>query len=435
MNTIEKAKKGVQWTTLSTLVQIGSQILKISLLTRLLDKSDFGLVALVMVILGFCNLFADLGFSTGILHRQDITQREYSSLYWANFLFSIMLYILVVSLSPLLSNFYDQPEMTQIIPILCANVIISSIGRQFRTICYKEFRFKIVSLIDMVSEIISLIVAFVLAILDYGVYSLVFSVVLQCTTSNLMLLIFNLRKHPITFEYSTKCLKPFFKIGIFQVGAQTLNYFSKDLDVLIIGKFLGADILGGYSLAKQLVMRPYAVINPIINKVATPYYATLQSDHEILRKQYFKSVGLVTGINTIVYLLVCLLAYPIVYVLYGKQYIDITIIVQILCIFMLDRAIGNPIGSLLAATGRTNLDFKWNIIYMFVLPFFIIIGALLGSTIYIALLMDLCSILLFYFNWYVVIRPILGGTFLEYFTTIFNYKESFKFFRKQICKR
>lgn len=432
MNTIDKAKKGVQWTTLSTIIQIGSQILKISLLARYLDKSDFGLVALVTVVLGFCNLFADLGFSTGILHRQDISQREYSSLYWSNFLFSLVLYAIVLALSPYISFFYDQPEMTQIIPILCTNVIISSIGRQFRTVCYKELRFKIVSLIDVVAEVLSLIVAFVLAILDFGVYSLVFSVVLQCITSNILLLIFNLGKYPITFEYSTKCLKPFLKIGLYQVGAQTLNYFSRDMDVLIIGKFLGADMLGGYSLAKQLVMRPYCIINPIINKVAAPYYATLQNNYELLRKQYFKCVGFVTGINAILYFIICLLAYPIVYVLYGKQYVDITLVVQILCLFMLDRAIGNPIGSLLAATGRTNLDFTWNIIYMIVLPLFIFIGVLLGTTTYIALLMDLSSILLFYPNWHVVIKPILGGTFSEYVRTIFNFKEYYIYIKKYL---
>ena len=434
MDTIEKAKKGVQWTTLSTFTQIGSQILKISILTRFLDKSDFGLVALVTVLLGFCNLFADLGFTTGILHRQNITQKEYSSLYWANFLFSIILYAVVVFLGPFISDFYNQPEMVQIIPIICVNVIISSIGRQFRTVCYKELRFKIVSLIDVVSEVVSLLVAFTLAIFGYGVYSRVLSVVFQCLTSNLVLLICNIRLHPITFEYSTECLKPFLKIGVYQVGAQTLNYFSRDLDVLIIGKFLGTDLLGGYSLAKQLVMRPYSVLTPIINKVAAPYYATLQNDYNILRKQYFKSVGLVTGVNTLVYLLVCLFAYPIVYILYGKQYVDITIVVQILCLFMLDRAIGNPIGSLLAATGKTHLDFIWNLIYMFIIPVFIFIGIMLGSTTYIALMMDLCSILLFYPNWRLVIRPILGGSFTEYVSTIFNYSQSFGLALREFSK-
>ena len=118
-----------------------------------------------------------------------------------------------------------------------------------------------------------------------------------------------------------------------------------------------------------------------------------------------------------------------------KQYVDITIVVQILCLFMLDRAIGNPIGSLLAATGKTHLDFIWNLIYMFIIPVFIFIGIMLGSTTYIALMMDLCSILLFYPNWRLVIRPILGGSFTEYVSTIFNYSQSFGLVLREFSKK
>ena len=432
MEESSKAKRGVKWTTCSTIVKILSQILKISILTRLLCKADFGLVALVTVVLGFCNLFADLGFSTGIMHKQDITRKEYSSLYWTSLLFSIGIYALIILFSPFIADFYDQPEMVNIIPLLCANVVISCIGRQFGTFFLKNLEFKTPAIIEMTTEAVSLVAAIILAINGYGVYSLVYSVMLQCLASNILLFALGIKRYPLSFYCSWKSVVPFLKIGVYQVGAQSINYFSRDFDVLIIGKLLGAEALGGYSLAKQLVSRPYFLINPIINKVATPYLAKFQYSIDTLRQQYFKSVRVVSGMNILVYAMLILFAYPAVYILYGKDYVDVTIIVQILSLFMLERAIGNPLGSLMAATGKTNLDFMWNIVYAIVAPIFIFIGIAFESIVVVALFMDLCSICLFYPNWRYVIRPIVGGTFSEYVSAIFDVKYVYNYVSREI---
>ena len=427
-----KAKRGIRWTTCSTIVKVISQILKITILTRILAKEDFGLVALVTVVLGFCNLFADLGFSTGILHKQNISKKEYSSLYWTSFLFSILIYIGIIAFSPLIADFYDQPEISSIIPIICINVVVACVGRQFGTFFYKDLEFKIPSIIEITSELGSLLLAILLALKGFGVYSLVYSVVFKCVLCNIMLFILGIKKYPLSFVCSFKSIIPFIKIGIYQVGAQSVNYFSRDFDVLIIGKMLGATELGVYSLAKQLVGRPYNLINPIINKVATPYLAKFQGCLETLRTQYYKSVSLVSGMNILVYFLLCIFAYPVVYVLYGESFLDATIIVQVLCLFMLERAIGNPLGSLMAATGKTNLDFMWNVVYAIVVPFFIFAGISFHSSLMVAVFLDICSIILFYPNWRFVIKPIVGGTFKEYLMAVFNLKGFYHYSRQEI---
>ena len=432
MDESKKAKRGVKWTTCSAVVKILSQVLKISILTRLLCKADFGLVALVTVVLGFCNLFADLGFSTGIMHKQDISRKEYSSLYWTSLLFSIGIYGLIILFSPFIANFYNQPELVKITPLLCSNVVISCIGRQFGTFFLKNLEFKTPAIIEMTTEAASLVAAIILALNGFGVYSLVYSVMLQCVASNVLLFILGIKSHPLSFCCSWKSVVPFLKIGMYQVGAQSINYFSRDFDVLIIGKLLGAEALGGYSLAKQLVGKPYSLINPIINKVATPYLAKFQYSIDALRQQYFKSVRVVSGMNIIVYALLVIFAYPVVYVLYGKEYVDVTIIVQILSLFMLERAIGNPLGSLMAATGKTNLDFMWNVVYAIVAPVFIFIGIAFDSIVAVALFMDLCSICLFYPNWRCVIRPIVGGTFYEYISAIFDMKYVYNYISREV---
>lgn len=82
----QKAITGVKWTTVSAVSLAVTQLLKISVLTRFLDKTDFGLMAIVMFVLGFTNLFVDMGLTSAILHKKEINENEYASLYWLNFI-------------------------------------------------------------------------------------------------------------------------------------------------------------------------------------------------------------------------------------------------------------------------------------------------------------------------------------------------------------
>ncbi len=105
MSIRKQAISGVKWTTVSTITLTVVNLLKISVLARFLDKSDFGLMALVTFVLGFMNLFMDMGLTSAILHRQEISKQEYASLYWINIFFSIILVGLIIILSPLIAGF------------------------------------------------------------------------------------------------------------------------------------------------------------------------------------------------------------------------------------------------------------------------------------------------------------------------------------------
>ena len=108
MDIKRKAALGVKWTSTSTVVLALNNLLKIAILARLLDKSDFGLMALVMFVLGFMNLFVETGIPTAILHKQKITKLEYSSLYWLNLIISLTLYAIIYLVSPVRTNFYKR---------------------------------------------------------------------------------------------------------------------------------------------------------------------------------------------------------------------------------------------------------------------------------------------------------------------------------------
>lgn len=413
----QKSINGVKWTSIATVSIALAQLLKVAILTRFLTKSDFGLVAIIMFILAFTSLFTSMGLSSSILHFQNIKKNEYSSIYWLNLLFSLIVYFLIIFISPYVAEFYDEERLREFIPIMGIIVVISAIGRQFTIIEQKHFNFRTISLIEFGSSFVSLISASFLAVFNYGIYALIYSAILQHLFANFFFLVIGYRRNKIQLHFSLKETKPFLRIGIYQVGGQVVNYFNRDVDLLIIGKFFGSEVLGGYSLAKQLVSRPSQIVNPIINKVSAPMLANIQRSTIDLKRYYLKVMNIVSTFNFTIYILVIIFAEPIVRVLYGDRYLDIVVFVQILSIYMYFRAIVNPVGSLLIATGRTDLDFYWNIISAIIIP----IGVLMASFVSVKLVawtITIISLSLIIPAWYIMIRRLTESTLSEYIRSI-----------------
>ena len=191
---------GLKWTTFATVCLAIVAILKISILARFLEKADFGLMALVTFVMGFMSLFSDMGLSTAILHKQNITKQNYASLYWFNIVLCLVLYGLLLLVTPLISSLYNEPQLDYLIPLLGLNLIISGAGVQFKTIETKNLVFKNISIIDIIASVLSLVVAIWLAVNNYGVLALVYSALVQYLISNLLFLILGIRKYGLLFH-------------------------------------------------------------------------------------------------------------------------------------------------------------------------------------------------------------------------------------------
>jgi O-antigen/teichoic acid export membrane protein len=413
MSLKSKTISGIRWTTFSTIVLALVGILKISILTRFLDSADFGLMALVTFVLGFMDLFMDMGLTSAILHRQEISKNEYASLFWINIFFSLLLFILISFLSPFMATFYRESELALLIPIMSISIMLSALGRQFKTIEQKQFNFKYIALTDIVGSIIGLAIGIVTALNGFDIYALVYAALFQHAISNSIYFFNGIMDRGLILHFEYQETKSFLKIGIYQVGGQVLNYFNRDLDILLIGKFFGSEILGGYSLAKQLVQRPMQIFNPIISKVASPVLAILQKDKQQLKIKFLSFLNFVATLNVVAYFMLSILAYPTVILLYGKEFLNLIPLVQILSVYMFLRSVGNPVGILVIATGRTELEFYWNLFALFISPIAIYIGAH-HSIEMVALSLLIASIILLYPFWRLLIFKLCGASFSEY---------------------
>ena len=416
MSNLKTAVNGMAWTTVSTVVRSLVSMLQVAILTRFLEKSDFGIVAIATLFIGFIQIFLDLGLSVGIMHKQDTTKEEYSSLFWLNIICGLILTVLLIAISPLIATYYHEPTLTTILIVLSFSMFFSSLGSQHRTIQQKLMRFKTISIVEIIASVTTIIVAVVLAVGGWGVYSLVLSTLYNFAVTNIIFLIIGLRlDNNISFHFSIADTYPYLKIGIYSLGTQILDYLSRELDVIIISTTLGKETLGVYSLCKRLILSLYYAINPILMKVMTPMLATIQGNIPKLKSIYYNIVESLALVNYPIYGAIAVFSYAILNVLYGNDYTESYRILGLLALYYGYLTTGNPVGALQTALGRTDTGFYWTICRILIYSVSLYFGSKSGNIEIMLGVIIIVNLLVAPLSWRITIKPLIGGGFWEYF--------------------
>jgi len=356
------AISSLKWTTLSAVISMLAKVGQIAILARFLTKADFGLVAIALLFIAFTDIFLDFGLSSAVLYKLDISENEYSSLFWLNIITGVILYLAVALTSPLIADYYHESRLIYIIPVLSLTIIFSSLSRLQRTIQQKKLHFRFISMMEIIGSIILFISSVIFAIAGYGVNSLIYSTVAYSVFIAVVYLFKAIfEEKNIKLHFKINDIKPFLRIGLYQLGSSTLDFFSSQMDVLVISSCYSIEVLGAYSLLKQLAQRVYGFINPIITKVLTPTLSKLQKDKDEVKLRYLQVVEFLSFINFPIYFLMSFASPFIIGILYGHQYVEYSLLLSILCVFYSILSIGNPVGSLQIALGRTDVGFYWTI--------------------------------------------------------------------------
>ena len=134
----QQAVSGVKWSGVSVGVVTALQFVDLAVLARLLSPSDFGLMGMVMVVFGFAQAFADMGISNAIIHRQDVTKDQLSSLYWLNILSGVIVFCVVCASVPLIVGFFHEPRLNNLLYLTAIIFLITPFGQQFQILLQKE---------------------------------------------------------------------------------------------------------------------------------------------------------------------------------------------------------------------------------------------------------------------------------------------------------
>ncbi|MFQ3544392.1 MOP flippase family protein [Halobacillus rhizosphaerae] len=417
MSLQSRAIKGVGWTSISTVIIIGLQLLQLVILGRILDATAFGLMGMIMVITGFAEKFVDMGISNSIIHSKNITTNELSSLYWFNILLGVCISILIWLVTPLIILLFKEQDLEKYIHWISFMFLITPLGQQYRALLLKNFMFNLSAIIETLSYLIGILFSIMLAVSGKGVDSLVLGLVVTTLVRTILLFFFGKRLYRPKLHLVFSEISRFLSFGLYQTGESTINYFNTKIDTLIIGRFLGATALGIYTLPFNIIILPSAKINPIINKVAFPIFSSIQDEQDRIKKGFFKVLTIVNIINFPIFFGLYLISPIFITVVFGEKWEPSIEILQILCGVGLLRSIGNPVGSLMMATGNVDLSFKFNAMKLITQLPGILIGAMLWGINGVASIYLFLQFIYIIFSYLYLLKNALGPCLIDYLRT------------------
>ena len=330
----------------------------LAVLARLLSPLDFGLMGMVMVAIGFATTIADLGLGAAVIQRQDVTDEQLSTFFFFNIFLGAILCAIVYFSSGLIAAFFKKSALIGLLKIISFSLVIISMGQIFRTLLQKWMDFKSLFKVEISGIIIYGVSSIALAIKGFGVWSLVYGFLVRQAVETGLLWALTAFKPRLVFNL--KKIKNLINFGIYVFGERIINYFNRNLDYIIIGRFLGTEALGFYTLAYQLMLFPVSKMSGMVGKVIFPVFSIVQNDNTKLRNGYLKVVKYISLITFPMMAGLFVVAPEFISVIYGTKWQPTVLVLQILCIVGAMQSIGTTVGSVLYSKGRSDIAFKWN---------------------------------------------------------------------------
>lgn len=417
MNDKKVALKGGMWTSLSTAVTMLSQFGRVMILTRFLEKSDFGIVSMMTTIIGLCTAFADLGFASVIMYKQKLEDREFSSLFWTQLIIYTVLYAVLSLCSPLVASFYEEESLSYLIPLASLSLIFLALGKLYDSVLQKQYRFRLIAYRNITTNLLSIALAILLAWQGFGIYSLVCSTLFQALMYNLWNLISGFKLQRISLMFDCNCAKPLVKMGLYQTYTRIADYLSSRLDVLIIGKLLGAEALGVYDLAKELVFKLVSFVRSVVSQVALPIISNNNTDDDAVRARFLAITKVVAFMCLPICFTIAVFSDVAVFIVYGESYIPTAPLVSIFAIVTMLTSLSSFFDMLGIAKGRTDLNFK-NTVYRIILTTPVVFVTSYISINAVALGQLVVTVILCAVFWKIVVKntyPLKFSTYLSNF--------------------
>ena len=374
-----KAAAGGRWTAISAVSNIVIQFAQLAILGRLLSPDDFGLMAMMMVVVGLASTLADFGISNHIVRTKSLAGGHFAGLLLISFGCAGLLAFAVVVSAPKVSTYFETPLLQELLPVLSMVVVLSAASQIGVALLQREMRFRALALAEVISGLAGLAAGALCAFAGIGIWSLVAAQLTLAAFKSVFC--WGYARDLVTYQRPVLGveLAVALRFGAFQTGERLLNFAGWNVDKVIVGRMLGEGGLGIYSVAYQLVMRPLSVLNPVFTRVALPIFASIQYDDQRLRRGYLQMVRTIALLAFPIYLVMTLAADSLVFLLLGPQWEDAVPVLQVLSILGFVFSLGNPNGSLLLAKGRADFGFYYNVIALLVYAIAIYIGSGFGT--------------------------------------------------------
>lgn len=355
----ERPVHAVLWNIIGRLVRQILQFVVSIALIRLLKPEDFGLVAMVTVFTGFAQSYVDLGVGAALIQRKDLRSEYLHTGFWINMLAGLAICLLMLALSYPIAALYKEPRLQALIAVSSLQFPLSGLSVVHVALLSRAIRFRELNIVEVVSALFSGVASIVLALLGFGVWSLIVGTLSYSFCRVLTSYLFTRWKPRLVFHL--QAVREIFRYSAPLVGSDTLNYWVRNADNFLLGRFWGAVELGFYSRAYALMMLPIGQITYSIGAVMFPFLSREQHNPQRLKHILLKSHRLMLLVAFPLMVGLFVLAETFVRAVFGEKWLPIVAMVRVLSIVGAFQVVGSSVGWVSNSTGRTDISLRMSI--------------------------------------------------------------------------
>jgi PST family polysaccharide transporter len=352
MSLIHNAK----WVSISQVGRIIIQLLSLTILTRLIPPSEYGLMAMGTVVVNLVLIVRDLGTAAAIIQSKELDGRVVNSIFWLNIIMGFSLFIIIALLSPIISHFFDAPKLTSLLILLALGFPIASAGSVHQALLERESKFKVIAVIELSAAILGLIGALLSAVKGGGAYSLALQLIINSFIASI--LFYAVSGWKPSFEFSVIHLRRIIGFSGNLTAFNLVNYFSRNLDTIIIGHKFDVNILGAYSLAYRIMLFPLQSLTFVASRSLYPILSRKQENIKEINAIYCKTIFAIISITSPMMLGLAILRVPFVDIVFGHNWDAVPALLLWLAPTGFIQSVLSCSGSVFMALNKTNLLLK-----------------------------------------------------------------------------
>lgn len=342
---------GVFYSAIAKYAGIFISLIVSAILARLLSPDEFGIVAVATVIITFFGIFTDLGISPAIIQNKELTKKDYSNIFSFTIWGGVLLSVLFFLSSWLIGNYYNNETLIIICQLLSINLLISALNIVPNALLYKEKMFRYIAVRSLSVQLIGGILSVIAALANARLYALIINPIF----SSIFIFIISYRKKPqqISFTLGLESIKKILAFSSYQFLFNIINYFSRNLDKLLIGRYMSMEALGYYEKSYRLMMLPLQNITHVISPVMHPVFSEMQDNLSKLAMSYERVIRILAYIGFPLSVLLYFTSTEITLILFGDQWVKSIAPFQILALSVGIQIIMSTSGSIFQAANDT----------------------------------------------------------------------------------
>ena len=408
--------KGVLWTGLATGINFVVQLIIIGYYTNNISTTEFGKISALIIVFGLSQIFMDLGISNFIISKKSIPKEQLTIIFWFNIVLGISITFVIHFSADYISKYFENKSLSELLKLLSYSFIFLPISKQYLTILQKELRFKLISIIEIVSRIIWGLIIIYLVRQDFNSYSFVYATVSNSVLTTILFMLAGSRFFFPKLNVGFAGTSEIFRFGFYQLGELSLNYFTKEFDKIIIGRTLGLDTLGIYSVFRDITFRLGNMIVFTISRVYFPILSRLQTSTNLRNQTYLTFSFFVTMALFACYALLFISRDFLTHTIINEEFAKYIDLIKLFGLFYFLRYSIGPVATMWLSQNRPEIGFRWNLALFIVLPIVIYIFSQYSiSTLLVSLIIaQVIQIVLSYF----VLKLFCSISFIDFIKPI-----------------